>query len=275
MGRDALRVMLDTVAQRSPEWAAALAFHNAGALSYVSTGGEAKTRSFMEQLCSGRVFGASCIVGSNPRTLTFSAPDMVGPMLMVRGSLDGVVSVYEQETSLPGDELLGFNGFRKCDFSGTDLVPTLEFLQTDDVRDQCLAVWHLAWAAVSVGLAKGAFRAMTEYVEERRQFGKPLSAFQGIQWMIADSNAELDAADLLVASATEAGLERCVGAARLASRTAVSIADRAIQAHGGYGFTREYTPEHYWRSAHQVHKSVLMAPEWQAECIGRTIMEAR
>ncbi len=110
---------------------------------------------------------------------------------------------------------------------------------------------------------------MARYVEERQQFGKPLSAFQAIQWMLADSSAECDAIEILLQQARRAPSDKseALKAARFAARSAITIADRAIQAHGGYGFTLEYEAERYWRAAHYIEKAMLPCSSLQNEII--------
>ncbi|MCA9540491.1 MAG: acyl-CoA dehydrogenase family protein [Myxococcales bacterium] len=113
-------------------------------------------------------------------------------------------------------------------------------------------------AAIAVGIARAALEAGTRYATERKQFGKAIAEFQAIQWMIADSAAELDAARLLVrraAATIDGGADgQAEGAAArvFAVETARAVADRALQIHGGYGFTREYSAERHYRDAHQV-----------------------
>ncbi|MCA9661058.1 MAG: acyl-CoA dehydrogenase family protein [Myxococcales bacterium] len=109
----------------------------------------------------------------------------------------------------------------------------------------------IASLATGCGLAATDFAA--DYARERRQFGKPIASFQAIQWMLADSATELDAARLLVLRAAwlkEQGklFTREASMAKLfASERAHTACDRAIQVLGGYGYTREYPVERYLR----------------------------
>ena len=110
-------------------------------------------------------------------------------------------------------------------------------------------------AAMSVGIARACLEAGTEYLRKRSAFGQPLSGFQGLQWMLADMATELDAARLLVLRAArlrDAGREfsREASMAKLfASETAVRAALKAVQIHGGYGYTRSFPVERYFREA--------------------------
>jgi len=110
-------------------------------------------------------------------------------------------------------------------------------------------------AAQALGIAQGALDASIAYAKERVQFGKPLSALQAIQWMIADMATQIDAARLLVYRAAwykDNGLPYGQAAAMaklFASEAATHVADRAIQIHGGYGYTESYPVERAYRDA--------------------------
>src|SRR5690606_31065940 len=91
------------------------------------------------------------------------------------------------------------------------------------------------------------------YARDRAQFGKPIAEFQAIQWMLADSRTELDAASLLcwrAATLKEAGKpfsQEAAMAKVFASEAANRICNRAVQIHGGYGYIREFPAERYLR----------------------------
>jgi alkylation response protein AidB-like acyl-CoA dehydrogenase len=112
---------------------------------------------------------------------------------------------------------------------------------------------RISIAALSVGLARGAFEAALAYSRERRQFGKPICEFEAIQFYLAEMATEIDAARLLTeraAAAKDAGepVTRLSAQAKLfASEIAVRATDRAIQIHGGYGFTKDYPVEKFYR----------------------------
>ena len=109
--------------------------------------------------------------------------------------------------------------------------------------------------ALAVGIARGAFEQATAYASERQQFGKPIASFQAIQWMLADSAVEIDAARLLVqraASIKDSGgdVTTASSMAKLyASETALRVTDRAVQIHGGYGYVKDYPVERFYRDA--------------------------
>jgi hypothetical protein len=112
---------------------------------------------------------------------------------------------------------------------------------------------RISIAALSLGIARGALDAALKYVKERRQFGKAIAEFQGIQWKLADMATELDAARLLTQRAAvlkDAGrtVTRESAMAKLfASEVAVRICNEAVQLFGGYGFIKDYPAEKYYR----------------------------
>jgi len=110
-------------------------------------------------------------------------------------------------------------------------------------------------AAQAVGIGRAALEKAVAYSKDREQFGKAIGSFQAIQWMLADSATELDAARLLYLRAAQlkdkgARFSSEAAMAKLfASEAASRAADHAIQIHGGYGFTTEYDPERHYRDA--------------------------
>ncbi|MCP4656736.1 MAG: acyl-CoA dehydrogenase, partial [bacterium] len=110
-------------------------------------------------------------------------------------------------------------------------------------------------AAQAVGIAQGAFEEALAYSKEREQFGKPISSFQAIQHYLADMSTELDAARLLTwkAAWTKENRKRYTFEAAQAKLFSAEMAQRvtskALQIHGGYGYTREYNVERYFRDA--------------------------
>jgi len=118
---------------------------------------------------------------------------------------------------------------------------------------QVLDAGRIGIAALSVGLAQGAYEAARSYALERRQFGQPIAAFQAIQWKLADNATRIEAARLLTYRAAylkDRGVRttRESSMAKLfASETAVRAADDCVQIHGGYGFVKDYPAEKYFR----------------------------
>lgn len=118
-----------------------------------------------------------------------------------------------------------------------------------------LAGGRIGVAALSLGIARAAMDAARSYVLERSQFGQRIADFQGVQWMIADRETELEAARLLMLSAAarkdrgEAFAKEASMAKLFASETAHRCTDTALQLHGGAGYCRDYPVERYARDA--------------------------
>ena len=109
--------------------------------------------------------------------------------------------------------------------------------------------------AQMIGLARGAWEFAAKYAVERKQFGKPIAEFQGIQFQIAQMATEIEAARLMVYNAArmkDAGVNFVKEAAMtklFASQVAERVTSLAIEIYGGYGFTKDYPVEKYWRDA--------------------------
>lgn len=119
----------------------------------------------------------------------------------------------------------------------------------------CLDKGRIGVAAVSLGLARAALDAAVKHAMTRKQFGRRLADFQAIQFMLADGETELRAAELLVLNAAtlaDRGVRHSKESsmAKLyASEAASRICNRALQIHGGYGYTRDIPVERFWRDA--------------------------
>jgi alkylation response protein AidB-like acyl-CoA dehydrogenase len=108
-------------------------------------------------------------------------------------------------------------------------------------------------AALSVGIGRAALEFAARYATERKQFGQPIGRFEGVGFQLAEMSADLEAARLLYLKAAElkdAGRDYTLAAAQaklFASEVATRAADAAIQILGGYGYTKDYPVERYWR----------------------------
>lgn len=165
----------------------------------------------------------------------------------------------------------GFAGGRKEDKLGMRASETTEMIFTDcriprenvigQVGDgfiQSLKVLdggRISIAALSLGIAQGALEAALRYSQERHQFNQPISSFQGISFKLADMATEIEAASLLTyraADMKQRGLKvnRESAMAKLyASEVAVRVANEGVQIFGGYGYTKDYPAEKYYRDA--------------------------
>ena len=165
----------------------------------------------------------------------------------------------------------GFAAGRKEDKLGMRASETTELIFTDcrvpkeniigkvgDGFVQSLKVLdggRISIAALSLGIAQGAFEAAVQYSKERQQFNQPISNFQGISFKLADMATEIEAASLLTyraAAMKDAGLNvnRESAMAKLyASEVSVRTANEGVQIFGGYGYTKDYPAEKYYRDA--------------------------
>ncbi|AKD56779.1 acyl-CoA dehydrogenase family protein [Spirosoma radiotolerans] len=165
----------------------------------------------------------------------------------------------------------GFSGGRKEDKLGMRASETAEMLFEDcrisdsqrlgavgDGFVQSLKVLdggRISIAALSLGIAQGAYDAALAYAKEREQFGQPIATFQGISFKLADMATDLEAAKLLTyqaAALKDAGkpvTKESAMAKLFASETAVRVANEAVQIFGGYGYTKDFPVEKFYRDA--------------------------
>lgn len=114
---------------------------------------------------------------------------------------------------------------------------------------------RISIAALSLGIAKGAYEAALKYAQERHQFDKPIASFQGISFKLADMATEIMAAELLTMQAADSktkGLkvtQQAAMAKYYASEVAVRTANEAVQIFGGYGYTKDFPVEKFYRDA--------------------------
>lgn len=120
---------------------------------------------------------------------------------------------------------------------------------------QILDGGRISIAALALGIAQGAYESALSYSKERQQFGKPISEFQAIQFKLADMATQIDAARLLMYRAAwlkdqnRTVTKESSMAKLFASEVSVAVCEEAIQIHGGYGYTKDYPPEKYWRDS--------------------------
>jgi alkylation response protein AidB-like acyl-CoA dehydrogenase len=166
---------------------------------------------------------------------------------------------------------LGFKGGRKEDKLGMRASETAEMIFEDcrvhesqilgEVGDgfiqsmKVLDGGRISIAALSLGIAEGALEASIQYSKERHQFNKPINSFQGISFKLADMSTQVEAAKLLIykaAALKNKGQKVTLEGAQAkyyASEVAVSVSNEAVQIFGGYGFTKDYPVEKYYRDS--------------------------
>ena len=146
-------------------------------------------------------------------------------------------SVVFEDCYVPDENRLGDEG--------------LGFIQAMQVLDG----GRISIAALAVGIAQGAYESAVRYAKEREQFGKPIAEFQAIQFKLADMATQIEAARLLMYRAAflkdqgKRVTKESSMAKLYASEMSVRVCEEAIQIHGGYGYTKDYPPEKYWRDS--------------------------
>jgi alkylation response protein AidB-like acyl-CoA dehydrogenase len=114
---------------------------------------------------------------------------------------------------------------------------------------------RISIAALSLGIARGAYDAARQYAQERHQFDKPIASFQGISFKLADMATEIEAANLLILQACDLKnrhlpmTREAAMAKYYASEVAVKVANDAVQVFGGYGYTKDFPVEKFYRDA--------------------------
>jgi alkylation response protein AidB-like acyl-CoA dehydrogenase len=176
------------------------------------------------------------------------------------------IGAFLVETTMPGwevlriEEKMGLHAAHTAQLAFTDLYVPRENLLGGEGDGFKLAMktldgGRIGIAAQAVGIARAALEASITYAQQRRAFGQSLGDFQGIQWKLADMATAVEAARLLTlraATLKDAGrpYTREASMAKLfASETAMNVATQAVQIHGGYGYTREFPVERYFRDA--------------------------
>ncbi len=114
---------------------------------------------------------------------------------------------------------------------------------------------RISIAALGLGIAKGAYEASVQYAKERQQFGKPIAEFQGISFKLADMATEIMAAELLINQACDLKMrgenitKESAMAKYYSSEIAVKVSTDAVQIFGGYGYTKDYPVEKFYRDS--------------------------
>lgn len=176
------------------------------------------------------------------------------------------ISAFIVEKDFPGFSIgkkelkMGIRGSATCELVFEDCIVPKENLlgkegQGFKIAMKTLDGGRIGIAAQALGIAQGAIDETVKYVKERKQFGRTISKFQNTQFQLADMQAKVDASRLLVyraACSKDEGEAYGVHAAMaklIASETAMDVTTKAVQLHGGYGYTRDYPVERMMRDA--------------------------
>jgi butyryl-CoA dehydrogenase len=176
------------------------------------------------------------------------------------------ISAFIVDTSTPGwqvvhnEDKMGIHGAHSAQLSFSDMRVPADCLLTEEgqgfkVAMKTLDGGRIGIAAQAVGIARAALEESLKYASARRAFGAPIGSFQAIQWKLADMAVEVDAARLLTLQAAalkDAGkvhTKQSAMAKLFAAETAMKAATEAVQIHGGYGYTKEFKVERFFRDA--------------------------
>jgi alkylation response protein AidB-like acyl-CoA dehydrogenase len=174
------------------------------------------------------------------------------------------ISCFLVEPGTPGfsvgkhEEKMGLRGSTTVSLSFEDCrIPASALLGEENrgfrIAMMALDGGRLGIASQAIGIASAALEETVAYVKQRKQFDRPIADFQAIQWQLADSRTELDAARMLTFRAAwlkenKKPFSQEASMAKLfASETAVRVCNRCVQMHGGYGFTKDYAVERHLR----------------------------
>jgi alkylation response protein AidB-like acyl-CoA dehydrogenase len=284
-------ICIEELARACPAIALSVAAHNGLCSAHIGMfGTDEQKRQFLPRLVKGDVLGAwgltEASAGSDAAGMrttatrqgdcwilngakTFITHGRIGGIMVViavtdRSKAHRGISAFIVEHGTPGmtpgrkENKLGMRASDTSEVIFTDCrIPASQLLGQEGQGFvntlQVLDAGRIGIAALSVGLAQGAYEAARDYALERRQFGQPIAAFQAIQWKLADAATRIEAARLLTYRAaylkdTGVRMTREASMAKLfASETAVKVADDCVQIHGGYGFVKDYPAEKYFR----------------------------
>jgi len=284
-------ICIEELARVDPGVALSVAAHNGLCSAHIFLfGSEQQKQMYLPPLARGQKIGAWALTESSSgsdaagmRTTatragdcwvlngskTFTTHGRVGDTMVVMAVTDRAagtkgISAFIAERGTPGlspgkkEDKLGMRAsdtsevlFENCRIPADKLLGAegQGFVNTMQVLD----AGRIGIAALSVGLAQGAFEAGLAYARVRKSFGKTIAAFQAIQWKLADAATRIEAARLLTYRAAylkdrggRTSLESSI-AKLYASETAVRVAEDCVQIHGGYGFVKDYPAEKYFR----------------------------
>ncbi len=293
LGYQAYISIIDEIAQVCGSIGLSVAAHNSLCTNHIlSFGSEAIKQKYLPKLASGEYIGAwgltEANTGSDALRMTCVAEDkgdyyeLNGAKNWITHGISGDVAVVLART---GDLLdsrgitafvvergtPGFSGGKKENKLGMRASETAEmifdqvkvpkenvlgnvgegFIQAMKILDG----GRISIAALSIGIARGAYKAALRYAQEREQFGKPIARFQAIAFKLADMATKIEASELLTRQAASLKMngqkmtKESAMAKYFASETAVEVSTDAVQIFGGYGYTKDFPVEKFYRDS--------------------------
>jgi alkylation response protein AidB-like acyl-CoA dehydrogenase len=283
--------IIEEISKVDPSIGLSIAAHNSLCTNHIFTfGSEEQKRKYLPDLTTGKKIGAWALTeptsgsdaGGMLTTATRDGNDYilngsknfithgsVGQVTVVMANADKskgkkCISAFIVDNDTPGfivSKKENKLGMRCCDTAALAFhdcrVPAANRLgEEGSGLSQALTVLdggRISIASLSLGIAQGALDASVKYAKERKQFGKPIGEFQGIQWKLADMATQIEAARLLTYRAgflknqgQEVTLQSAM-AKYFASEVAVMATNEGVQIHGGYGFIKDFPVEKFYR----------------------------
>ena len=283
--------IIDQISQVDPSIGLSLAAHNSLCSGHImSFGNEKQKEKYLPKLATAEHIGAWGLTepntgsdAANMKTVAEKKGDhyvLNGTKNFITHGKSGDVAVVIARTGEKGDSrgmsafivekgTPGFSAGKKEDKLGMRASETTEIVFEDcEIPEenllgkegegfiqamQVLDGGRISIAALSLGTAKGAYYHALKYSQERHQFDKPISSFQGISFKLADMETQIDASDLLTHQAAyfknqgQASTKLSSMAKYYASECAIEVTRQAVQIHGGYGFIKEFPVEKFYR----------------------------
>ena len=286
-------VIVEEISRIDPSIGLSVAAHNGLCTNHIYCfGDESQKRRYLPELCTGKKIGAWALTepqaGSDAANLlttavkennyyilngnkVFTTHGSVGDVIIVMAVTDKTkgrhgISSFIVEKSYDGlivgkkEDKLGMRASDTCSLIFDNCKVPVENLIGGEGQGykqamEILAGGRIGIAALSVGLAQGAFELSLKYAKERKAFGKYIAEFQAIQWKLADMATQIESARLLTYKAAylkDQGKDYSLYASMakyFASEVAVKCAIEAVQIYGGYGYIKEYPVEKFYRDA--------------------------
>jgi len=286
-------VIIEEISRVDPSVGLSVAAHNGLCTNHIYCfGDENQKRKYLPELCTGKKIGAWALTepqaGSDAANLlttavkennhyilngnkVFTTHGSVGDVIVVMAVTDKTkgkngISSFIVEKGYDGlivgkkEDKLGMRASDTCSLIFDNCKVPVENLIGEEGQGykqamEILAGGRIGIAALSVGLAQGAFELSLKYSKERKAFGKYIAEFQAIQWKLADMVTQIESARLLTYKAAclkDQGKDYSLHASMakyFASEVAVKCAIEAVQIYGGYGYIKEYPVEKFYRDA--------------------------
>lgn len=285
--------IVDEISQIDPSIGLSIAAHNSLCTSHIlAFGNEEQKKKWIPKLASGEVIGAWGLTehntGSDAGSMSTTAKKegdhwiVNGAKNFITHAISGDTAVVMVRTGEKGAKnnatafvfekgMLGFTSGKKENKLGMRASETAELIfdnvkvpdshrlgEVGDGFKQALKILdggRISIAALSLGIAKGAYKAALKYAKERHQFGQPIANFQAINFKLAEMATEIEASELLINKAsylknnamkmtTEGAMAKYY-----ASEACVRIANDAVQIFGGYGYTKDFPVEKFYRDS--------------------------